>query len=254
MILGYSDFLKILNERPALGKGLVVDTNVLISATYESDAFFDSTTEFLSLIAENEVPIYCNVNVRAEFLEIHRRLIFSEALFDFADTIDTPKLPLQLAQQLGKWSKANETRKRQEKPPLRLSEADLKWVKLALIQVSDGHKDLWTVLCENRIGDKLSFLWQKTVDELGLNFLTLRKGDQAEHLDRAPEWEDAIKLIEQQGLSSSDAMILNMFLVSKFEALITSDSEIAITLKRLRPEQKLCFVPDQLRPVLAKNT
>lgn len=247
MIRGYSDFLKTLTERPSIGRGLVVDTNVLISATYDSDTFFDSTKEFLNFVAENGVPIFCNVNVRAEFLEIHRRIIFSEALFDFADEVEAAKLPLQLAQQLGKWSKTNETRKRQGKSPLRLGESDLKSVKLALIQIGDGSRDLWTVLCENRIGNKLSDLWHKSVDELGLNFLTMRKEDQAEYLDRKPDWEDAIKLIEQQGLGSADAMILNMFLVSKFDAIATSDREVAVTLKRLNPRQKLCFVPDQLQ-------
>jgi hypothetical protein len=92
LIWGYSDFLTTLNRLPSLKKGMVVDTNVLISATYDSDNFYDPTKEFLNFVAEYEVPLYCNVNVRAEFLEIHRRIIFSETLFDFANTIDISKL------------------------------------------------------------------------------------------------------------------------------------------------------------------
>lgn len=49
-IFGYTDFLKKLSEQPSLGNGLVVDTNVLISATYDSDKFFDKTAQFLDLI------------------------------------------------------------------------------------------------------------------------------------------------------------------------------------------------------------
>jgi predicted nucleic acid-binding protein len=247
LIWGYSDFLTTLNRLPSLKKGMVVDTNVLVSATYDSDKFYDPTKEFLNFVAEYEVPLYCNVNVRAEFLEIHRRIIFSETLFDFADTIDSAKLPMTLASQLGKWSKINKTRKESSKSPLRLSEGDLKNVKLELMKISDGERDLWSVLCENRIGNKLSRLWEMTVSELGLNFLTIRKEDQAEHLDKAPDWDDAIKLIEQQGLSSSDAMILNMFFSSKFDALITSDLEVALTFERIKPLNKICFIPDRLR-------
>lgn len=33
--------------------GLVVDTNVLISATYDSDHFFDQTNEFLDLVTSD---------------------------------------------------------------------------------------------------------------------------------------------------------------------------------------------------------
>ncbi len=67
MILGYSDFLKTLTKLPTLKRGVVVDTNVLISATYDSDTFYDETKDFLSFIAEHAIPLFCNVNVRAEF-------------------------------------------------------------------------------------------------------------------------------------------------------------------------------------------
>ena len=110
-------------------------------STYDSDTFYDETKEFLSFIAEYAIPLFCNVNVRAEFLEIHRRIIFSEALFDFNDAIDKAKLPIRLASQLGKWSKSNKTRKDQGKAPLRLSEADLKWVKLELMKITDGKNE-----------------------------------------------------------------------------------------------------------------
>jgi hypothetical protein len=248
MILGYSDFLTTLTKHPTLKRGMVIDTNVLISATYDSDTFYDETKEFLSFISEHAIPLFCNVNVRAEFLEIHRRIIFSEALFDFNDVIDKSKLSIPLASQLAKWSKSNKTRKDQGRPPLRLGEADLKWAKLELMKITDGKRDLWTVLCENRIGNKLGFLWDMSIDELGLNFLSLRKGDQAQYLEKVPDWNATIQLIEQHGVSSSDAMILNMFIVSKFDALITSDVEVAFSLKRINPNGKFCFVPDSFVP------
>jgi len=36
---GYSDFLSLLSCRPKMSDGLVVDTNILISATYDSYVF-----------------------------------------------------------------------------------------------------------------------------------------------------------------------------------------------------------------------
>lgn len=109
-VLGYSDFLKALTDKPSLKNGLVVDTNVLISATYDSDNFFEPTTQFFDYLAENEIPIYCNVNMRAEFLEIHRRIIFTESLIDFFHEVNRSLLPTDVSAQLGKWSANNKRR------------------------------------------------------------------------------------------------------------------------------------------------
>ena len=68
---GYSDFLRQLENRPEMKEeGLVVDTNMLISATYDGDAFFKQTNYLLDLVIENKVPLFYNINVRAEFLVI----------------------------------------------------------------------------------------------------------------------------------------------------------------------------------------
>ena len=239
-VLSYNDFLKTANHSPSLKNGLVIDTNVLVSATYDSDPFYDLTNDFLDFVIENDVPLFCNVTVRTEFLEIHRRIIFSEILFDFADTAN---LPMTLASQLGKWKKNNQTRKDSGKTPLRLSESDIKKVKLEMMKISSGDSDVWSILCQKKIGNKLGDLWQQTVDGFGLNFLSVRTEDIPEHLNKAPDWGDVIRLIEQYGLSSSDAMILNMFFVSKFNALITSDQEVAVTFKKIQAKEKICFVP-----------
>lgn len=57
----YSDLLVTLTERPELKSGIVADSNVLISATYESDRAHDQTVEFLDLLSEQQIPIFCNV-------------------------------------------------------------------------------------------------------------------------------------------------------------------------------------------------
>lgn len=44
-IWGYSDFLSLLNGRSVMKKRLVVDTNILISATYDGDIFYEQTND-----------------------------------------------------------------------------------------------------------------------------------------------------------------------------------------------------------------
>ena len=89
IIRGYNQFLSSLNED--LRRGVIADTNVLISATYDLDPAHEEAADLFDLAAENKIPIFCNVNVRSEFLEIHRWIIFTEALLDFEAQVNKAK-------------------------------------------------------------------------------------------------------------------------------------------------------------------
>lgn len=93
-------------------------------------------------------------------------------------------------------------------------------------------------------------IWNSTEEKLGLNFLSLRKEDQEKHLHQKPEWGGVTDLISKFGLSSSDAMILNMFISSKFEAIASSDVDIALTIKAMNLETRHSIVPDRRKLVL----
>lgn len=246
-VLGYSDLLKTLIDKPNLKNGFVVDTNVLISATYDSDIFFEATTQFFDYLAENEIPIFCNVIVRAEFLEIHRRIIFTESIIDFFQEVNRNLLPVKVSAQLGKWAANNKRRVDEQRPPLRLSEAEIKTIKMELMQIWDGGKNLWMSLCESKIGNKLGSLWNQTEEELGLNFLSTRNEKSSPFFNSSPEWIGAVNLIERHGLSSSDAMIVNMFFCSSFDAIVSSDYEVADVVSTSESPEKICFVPESLK-------
>lgn len=247
-ILSYSSFLTTLNRKESLKLGLVVDTNILISATYDADYFFEPATQFFEYLAENSIPIYCNVNVRAEFLEIHRRIIFTESLIDLFYETDRSFYPTSVLIQLGKWAASNRKRISEGRLPLRLSESEIKKIKLELIRVSssDG-KNLWAAFCENRIRGKLKFLWENTEQLFGLNFLSTRNEDSSPLFKSSPKWFDAVQLIEKHGLSSSDAMIVNLFFCSNLDAIVSSDQEIAYVVQSEKTSNKICFVPDSLK-------
>jgi predicted nucleic acid-binding protein len=247
-IWGYSNFYNLLKKQESLKTGLIVDTNVLISATYEPDLLHDDTIEFLDLVMEQQIPLYCNVNVKSEFLEIHRRIIFTEALLDLEKIVDKQNDPPQLVKKLISLNTQNEKRKKQTGVPLRLSEADLKTFKLILGSIENNKGNLLTTFCQDRISGKLSAVWQALEEGFGLTFLSLRKGDHDKHFSEGPSWKDAVALMELPGLSSSDAMIINIFMKSKFSAIITSDLEVAHAVSRLSAEggSKIALVPDKL--------
>lgn len=110
---GYSDFLEVLKTQPGLKRGIVLDTNVLVSGTYDLDIFHEVTKVFVDQVIDNNIPFFCNVNVRSEFLEIHRRIIFTEAILDFEDVVDKKKLPATLAGKLTNLRTKAERRKKE---------------------------------------------------------------------------------------------------------------------------------------------
>lgn len=243
---GYSDFTDLLERRPLLENGVVVDTNVLISATYDFDIFFERTTELLDILIENKIPLYCNVNVRAEFLEIHRRIIFTEALLSFEAETSRASLSLDLSRKLSSLRSNQRAREKEGRAPVRLSEADIKRFKLLMLRERGSAGNLWRTLCRDFVGGQLAGIWTDTVEKVGLNFLSLRQEDQDNYMSSSPDWERAVALMGNEGISSSDAMILNMFQSSKFDAILSSDADIGISVSGLNRIDKICVLPDTI--------
>lgn len=244
---GYSDFLSLLNDRPKMKDGLVVDTNILISATYDADAFFDQTNDLLNLIVENNIPLYYNVNVRAEFLEIQRRITFTEALLSFETHTKLATLPIELSKKLS--SIRSNQRKREEtnnRRPLRLSEYDIKDFKSLMIQETTASGNLWREFCRQYVGNQLLSAWDSVVEDFGLNSLSLRADDHDAFISIPPSWESAVELMSSEGLSSSDAMIVNMFQSSNFEAILSSDADVGTAIERIKRNDKICILPDKV--------
>ena len=223
---GYSDFLTLLSCHPGIRNGIMVDTNILVSATYDFDVFFEKTNDLLNLIVENNIPLYCNVNVRAEFLEIQRRIAFTEALLSFEAVTKRSSLSVELSKRLSSIRSNQMKREVDGRKPLRLSESEIKDFKNLMIQENTSKGNLWLKFCKDHVGNILYDIWDNVVDDFGLNFLSLRAEDQENHIESPPSWESAVGLMSAEGLSSSDAMIVNMFLSSKFEAIASSDVEI----------------------------
>lgn len=252
---GYSELDALLKTHPNANKGFLIDTNILVAATYDLDKYNEIAVNFIDSLADREIPLYCNVNIRSEFLEIHRRIVISESLLDFEEKCDKAKLPSELASELTSYRNSYE-RKRKNKPdepPRKLSESEIKTFKIMMVNVHGNRgDDLWNEFCDNNIGTKIIELWEETEKDFGLNFLSLRKEDQELHLNQKPEWEDVVKLMTNPALSSADAMIVNMFFVSKFEVIASSDVDIAHAVLINKTSGKHAVVPDEVKSALTE--
>ena len=248
-IWGYSDLDGLIKTHLKIKNGILVDTNILVAATYDMDEYHEVAKNFIDNLIENNIPLYCNVNIRAEFLDIHRRIIVSEAILGFEATCKKSELPPELASELTSYRRRWENRAK-NKPnmsPLLLTDKEIKDFRKQMIQVSSKSIDLWTELTTDQIVSKIEAVWIETENNLGLNFLSLRKEDQENFLNKKPDWDDVMKLMSNPGLSSYDAMIVNMFFVSKFEFIASSDLDIAIALNKSGLSNKHAIIPDELK-------
>ena len=78
------DDLELLSaENNTFKNGCLVDTNILVSASLPIDPRNSDAEELVQQLAKLNIPLYSNVNIRAEFLEIQRRVLIPEALIEF---------------------------------------------------------------------------------------------------------------------------------------------------------------------------
>lgn len=69
--------------------------------------------------------------------------------------------------------------------------------------------------------------WILIEQEMGLNFIEVMEGRTSEEITSPLRWKDMVELMGDYGLRGPDAMILNLFAKSKFQVLITADSDFA---------------------------
>ena len=82
-IWGYSDLDGLIKTHLNIKNGILVDTNILVAATYDMDEYHEVAKSFIDNLIENNIPLYCNVNIRAEFLDIHSFFVLALLLTEF---------------------------------------------------------------------------------------------------------------------------------------------------------------------------
>lgn len=69
-----SSFETLARTEHSLKLGCVVDTNVLFGAAYPVDRLNTWAERFFEICHSNDIPIYTNINIRAEFMDLYRRV------------------------------------------------------------------------------------------------------------------------------------------------------------------------------------
>jgi hypothetical protein len=240
MLKGFSS-LKDFLARERVGC-CFVDTTVLFSASYPFDLFNGESVRAFEHFSELKIPVFTNVNVRAEFLENHRRVLIAECLIDFLEDMG-PQLDGPLAEKL-KSHRTSYRRKLEEEKSAKMEISQIKMFRRLMSDYGSQKRDGWEAFCRSYLMDKLGPLWSEAQKELDLNFISLQSEDDSPYLNERPKWERAVELMGCYGLASSDAMILNMFLCSTVPILLTADTEMAECADKESKGKKQIFIPD----------
>jgi len=233
-----SSYLKTRKGDPAC----FVDTSILFSATYDSDAFNSESELAFDLLAEAGLSVFTNVNVRSEFLENHRRVLIPEILIDLLAAKGS-QLDSVLHEKLKSHRTSYQIKVAEEKNT-KMDQIQIKIWRRLLLEYSLDDVDGWTLFCRDFLKGKIRRIWQDTEKFFALNFISSRIGEENPYLDQIPTWENAVDLMERYGLASFDAMIVNMFLCSKISLLLTADLEMADCVNKESNSAKIVFVPD----------
>ncbi|OFZ20361.1 MAG: hypothetical protein A2Z20_12635 [Bdellovibrionales bacterium RBG_16_40_8] len=94
-VVPFSEFQKFiidLKGRPNYFAGAFLDTNILVSMSYEIKKEHDSVFEILDLASEVDIKFFVTVTTKSEFIEFQRRLLMTEGLIDLVDAHSEVKI------------------------------------------------------------------------------------------------------------------------------------------------------------------
>lgn len=236
-IISASELELFLNQNPLSKEGCIADTNILFAADYDLHSQNTVAIEICRLLYRNSIPIFTNVIVRSELLNLKRRVLVTEGLLT-ALKLGRSSLPLPLRNKLASLeTKVNSHIK--NKTHYFLHDKEIKSFR-------DDFESLvgpgaWVDFCKLFLNTKLHREWALQLQNRKVQYLT----KESKILNKKLEWEDMINLVEDTAISANDALIVNLFLCSDLQLLITTDKDVVFSVSRLNTD-KVLVCPDNL--------
>jgi predicted nucleic acid-binding protein len=236
-IFAFEDSLKVVNF------GCFFDTSILFAFSYPLDIYNEKTEEISKILSKNGIQTFSNTNVKHEFLDLQRRTLIPECISDFLDDFEEfedKELETQLKNIRGKFRTSINNDQQYKMQPNHIK--DLRKI------FNKNGSEKWGAFCQTYLKGKIGKAWDEVTKSLNLQLLNTRETEPGLYLNSIPDWDEAIRIVENFGLASSDAMILNIFNKSKIEILITADREMAETANECLSEEKIIYLIEQSYP------
>jgi predicted nucleic acid-binding protein len=215
-----------LNQKPN-SIGCLADTGLLYAASYVDDRLYDKAIDVFETLANYNLPVYSNVISRMEFVDLIFRKQITIGSIQVLNEMKATTAHKNLFNLL-KNIRDQDTAYRKNKQSYKLDEGRLKKLRLEMEIASGG--GYWRDFCHVYAGDMLLNEWTMLEDELGLHFVEALEGGTSELIEFPLQWEDMVRIMGHQGIRGPDAMIINLFLKSRFPILITTDNDIVKSL------------------------
>lgn len=232
-------------KKDDLLKGTILDTNILISSSYEVKDSHDSSNVVLELIKSHGYKLYATVNTRSEFLEFQRRLILSENLLGLIDVgaeIKTSGRARAKIQTL-KGSLKSSITADPERDEI-FNDVQLKKIKKEFSAGPHSGNKGWLEICEIFLSNQIQKADQDLI-ERGIIYISPNDPSQVQLFNSNLDWNKAIEICENSGTAFNDSMILNALKSSKLFFIVTLDFDIGYAALS-DPHMKDVVVPDKL--------
>lgn len=234
-LISIDQLSELVLQHPSLKTGCLLDTNVLVSASLPIDPMNELAEELIQRLAGLKIPLYSNVNIRAEFLEIQRRVLIPETLIEFYEIHND--LEDHVAQKL-KSVQTSYRKSLDNKRVYKFTDDRIKEFRNLLSASRIHKKNGWLYFCETFLAPQLEVVWDELVQICNLNFIKIRDGEAHSLLKSKVSWRGATELMGNFGLGSADAMILNLLLSSKLGLVATADGDIQFLSEILAAQDK----------------
>lgn len=226
-------------------KGAILDTNILISASYEMRDSHHDVVNLWAALQQRKYRLFATVNTRSEFLEFQRRLILTENLFDMVDQHSRVKLSSRARAKIQtlKGSLMTSVSADSERDEV-FNEIQIKKIKKEFSAGPHSGQRNWLEICELYLKDQIASADQDLFDR-DVEYISPNEPDQKNLFNSSIGWETAINICENSGTSFSDSMILNALKSSKLFFIVTLDFDIGYAALS-DPNMKDVVVPDRL--------
>jgi predicted nucleic acid-binding protein len=251
--VGFRPFLNKIQDNQKLN--IVIDSNALIANWDEAHSNYDEVRNFMEQLDNKaDVTFYTTVTTKAEFLDYQRRRLLSNGILSLEGMSE---ITLS-ASAKAKISTVKGRRVTREKNEIKRSEKDgdpvdssyfyfrdseLKEIKRSFRALDVQNETGWLKICDVFLYDILT-KEEKLINEF-CTYLSIHNSDQ-KHLfiNDTIDWKNATALSAKTGMGFSDSMILNMFLETKIDYLLTLDFDLVYA-SAISANHKTVILPDK---------
>ena len=232
-------------EKQDAPKRTILDTNVLISSSYELSDSQEIVSDVLDILKSKKYRLFATVNTRSEYLEFQRRMILTEGLFDVVDEYSKIKISSRARAKIQtlKGSLKTSIASDPDKPEA-FNESQLKKIKKEFSAGPHSGQKSWLELCDVYLRDQIKLADQDLI-ERRVEYISPNEPTQADLFNSTIGWDKAIEICEKSGAAFSDSMILNALKSSKLLFVVTLDFDIGYAALS-DPNMKDVVVPDRL--------